>query len=123
MPPSNGNSNPRRSIQGISDLLIGIRDPLKQRALEDFRIEYEKENGPTDLTKRYTSVFPTDQQDWLLQHHPKRYWDGLPPYFQAYVRKQVESAAVQGNLDKMPDALIQLFVKREMEIGGEELDR
>ena len=119
MSPSKKKSTSPPAIQGLSDLLIGFADPARRKDIEEFRIQYENEHGPTDLTKRYTSLWPTEQQDWLADHYPKRYWDGLPPYVQAYFRKQAEIAAGSGKLDDLSPMLIRLFLKREMDIGGD----
>ncbi len=114
---------PANTIEGINDLLIWVDSPRKRRAMEEFRIEFEKEHGPTDLTKRYTSLFPTKQQNWLAEHHPKRYWDGLPPYVQGYIKKEMETAHKLGKLDDMQPQLIKLYLSREMNIGGESQGR
>jgi hypothetical protein len=86
----------------LAETLFYLSDPEKRRELEEFRIEYEAINGPTDLTRRYTSIWPEQQRAWLAKHDIKRYFDGLPPFARAYLRGKMHLAARDGNLDAMP---------------------
>lgn len=119
MHSSDKDREPYTSPEGLCDVLIWMSDRRKRKDLEAFRIEYEKEHGPTDLTKRYTSLFPSEQQTWLWEHHTKRYWDGLPPFLQAYLRRNMEAAHRDGKLDDMPAGLLRLYLQKEMNIGGD----
>jgi hypothetical protein len=94
-----------------------------RRGLEEYRIEFESLHGPTDLTKRYTSTWPAAQQDWLIEHDVKRYFDGLPPFGKAYLRGKMEIAAGKGNLDDMPDAMLRLFIQKQMILDHEQQRR
>ena len=107
----------------LAELVCDLQKPKRRAALEEFRIEYEKLHGETDLTRRYTSTWPTDDQEWLLKHHPKRYWDGLPPFVQAFLKDIMVRAAYAGNLDDMSESLLALFIRREMNIGGNDRSR
>jgi hypothetical protein len=94
-------------------------NPKIRRLLEQFRINFEALHGPTDLTKRYTSTWPRAHQNWLIDHDAKQWFDGLPPFGKAYVRRIMEIEAGTGKLDDMPDGLIRLFIRGEMSLDHE----
>lgn len=94
-------------------------NPATRRQLEQYRIDFEAVHGQTDLTKRYTSTWQVAQQNWLLQHDPKRYFDGLPPFAKAYLRGKMEIEARKGKLDDMPDSLLRLFIQKQMVLDHE----
>jgi hypothetical protein len=104
-------------------MLFPLPDPVKRRELEEFRIQFEREHGPTDLTKRYTSTWPDAQQDWLVEYDAKRWFDGLPEFAKAYLRQKMQIAAQDGRLDNMPDSLLRIFVAKQMKLGHEVRDR
>jgi hypothetical protein len=114
-----------RRPKTIAGLLfpLPLSSPKIVAQLEQFRIEYEAEYGETDLTKRYTSLWPSDHQDWLLTNHPKKYFDGLPPFAKAYLKGKMELAAADGQLDDMPDSYLALFLKGQMQLPEEARDR
>jgi hypothetical protein len=95
-------------------------NPNTRRLLEEYRIKFEAVHGPTDLTKRYTSTWPRAQQNWLIKHDVKRWFDGLPPFGKAYLRGIMEIEAGKGKLDDMPDDLVRLFIQREMKLDHEQ---
>lgn len=72
-----------------------------RQELEAFRVRYEGEHGRTDLAKRYTSLWPHDQQCLLFEHHPERWFDGLPPFVQAYFQQKVIEARTSGGLKSL----------------------
>jgi hypothetical protein len=98
-------------------------NPATRQRLEKFRIEFEALHGPTDLTKRYTSTWPIEQQNWLIRHDPKRYFDGLPPFGKAYIRGKMQMRATKGNLDDTPDGLLRIFIEKAMILDHEERRR
>jgi hypothetical protein len=98
----------------LAEFLFRLSDPKARAELEQFRIAYENATEPTDLRLRYTSTWDIASQEWLLKHHAKRYWDGLPPFVQAYFREKLKSAASAGQLDDVPEPLRNLFLKRLM---------
>ena len=108
-------SNPKPET--LAEILVYLSDTAKRRELEEFRIEYEALNGPTDLTRRYTSIWPEAQRDWLIRHDVKAYFDGLPPFAKAYFRGKMQLAARDGKLDDMPDNFLQLYVSGGMASG------
>ena len=55
----------------LAEMLLYLPDPARRVELEKYRIEYEALFGETDLTKRYTSTWPEEQQDWLMKHDMK----------------------------------------------------
>lgn len=104
----------------LAESLFYLPDPGNRQALEQYRIEYEAVHGPTDLTKRYTSTWPQEQQDWMMTHELKRYFDGLPPFVKAFVKSKMQSAASEGRLDDMPDDVLSLFISGNMCLDCEE---
>jgi hypothetical protein len=98
----------------LAEMLCHHLPRARYPQLEQYRIEFERVHGPTDLTKRYTSTWPLEQQNCLIRSDPKGYFDGLPLFFKAYMRGKMEIQARQGNLDDMPDPLLRLFVENQM---------
>src|SRR5262249_35218738 len=88
-------------------------------SVDSYRCEFESTWGPTDLTRAYTSQLPQEFQAWLLKNEPRRYYLGLPRFFQAYQRGCLELAAQVGKLDDMPDGYVRLFTSDKMDIRGE----
>ena len=108
-------SSPRRHT--LSDVVCNFRSKALQLDLENFRIEYEKTNGPTDLTKRYSSTLPSEMQEWLLSEYPERYWDGLPQFAQAFFMERLRNAANLGELDTLPSHLLRMYISKRRENG------
>lgn len=100
----------------LAEMLLYLPDPARRVELEKYRIEYEALFGETDLTKRYTLTWPEEQQDWLMKHDMKRYFDGLPPFAKAFFKAKMETAARNGCLDDKPDEFIELYVARQMKL-------
>ena len=100
----------------IADMLFPLSNPLSRTQLEDFRLSYEKAYGPTDLTKRYTSTWPRDQQSWLLKYQTKMYFEGLPSFAKAWIKGKLMGAAEAGTLDDMPENFLRLFAERELDL-------
>ena len=100
----------------LGDMLFPLSDPLARRQLEEFRLRYEAEHGPTDLTKRYTSTWPPEHRDWLSRHEPKLFFDGLPPFAKAFIKAKMQGAANSGMLDDMPDQYLKLFFSGQMQV-------
>jgi hypothetical protein len=82
--------------------------------LENFRVAYEQQNGRTDLTRNYTSLWPKEKREWLFKNDPKSYFDGLPPFVKAYMVHKMKEAAGVGNLDDMPETYLMLYVTQQM---------
>jgi hypothetical protein len=116
--PEEEDARPDTTGTTLASLLCSLPTPRLRHELEIFRIKYESKFGHTDLTKRYTSTWPTDQQDWLLEHHPERFWDGLPPFVQAFLKEQMHAAHRNGKLDDMPGDFLQLYLQGKMSIDG-----
>jgi hypothetical protein len=115
MPPSSNGvrSDDRRTL---ANLLSPLSTAEGRGELEEFRIAYEARFGETDLTRRWTSTWPPEDQAWLLEHHPKRYWDGLPPFVKAYAKEKMAAARRAGKLDDMPPNLLRLYLTGNMEV-------
>lgn len=105
-----------RSPKSIADMLLYLPDADKRRELEAFRVEFEALHGPTDLTKRYTSTWPIEDQEWMVKHDFKAYFDGLPPFAKDYFRGKMLLAAREGSLDDMPDGFVRLYVSGAMKL-------
>ncbi len=118
--PSEGDDAGAEPVQTLSEILFRFGTPRLRRELENFRGKYEAEFGETDLTRRYTSTWPIDEQEWLIQNHPKRYWDGLPSFVQAFLKEKMVAAHRDGKLDDMPSSYLSLYLAGKMEIdrGG-----
>lgn len=101
----------KREIRSITDILFwsGIRSV--QDRLEKYRVEFELEHGPTDLTKHYTSMMSAESEEWLLRNDPKRWYDGLPTFVQSYLSRHVFRVAARGELDMLNDPLIKLYIE------------
>jgi hypothetical protein len=111
-----GGHSEGNSPRTMASMFLRFRKPDLNRQLEEFRVGYEELHGPTDLTKRSTSLLPISQQHWLLQNHPKRYFDGLPPFVQAFFFDKMSIAHKEGRLDDMPGPFIQLYLCGEMDM-------
>ena len=102
----------------ISDHLAYFPHPQTRATVEEFRLAWERENGPVDLTRRYTSQLPPDEADWLIEHDPKRYFDGLPEFVKWYLRELFKANARNGSLDSITSPLMIVFVSGGMNPGA-----
>lgn len=117
--PSAPESNKRRSDQRtLADYFFYLANPIRRDELERFRVKFEAVHGDTDLTQRWTSMLERDDRQWLIKHYPRRYWNGLPPFVQAFVKSKMDAARVHGTLDDMPDALLRLYLEGDMGVDG-----
>ena len=107
------------TCHSLADMLFPLRMPHLRSELETYRKSYEAIHGATDLTKRYTSLWPINQQSWLLENAPREYYNGLPPFVKAYLKGKMELAAQVGALDDMPDAYIKLFLSKNMNVDSD----
>lgn len=98
----------------ISDILFDLPDPDLRSQLEEFRIEWEELNGPVDLTRRYISQWPREDQLLVYKLHPDRYFAALPPFVQDFLRSKMEIARADGVLDDMPSTYLELFLSGTM---------
>jgi hypothetical protein len=112
-------ANEEEGSPWITKFLLPNLPAKSLEAVDRYRRNFEKEWGPTDLTRHYTSMLPIDQHNWLFNNAPKRYWDGLPKFYQGFMRGQAEAAAAEGSLDNWPDPLVKIYMQRQMTIKGE----
>jgi hypothetical protein len=112
-------ANDYSKLQTLAELLFYLPSRELRRELESYRIAFEEEHGKTDLTKRYTSTWPIEQQRWLLKHDTKRYFDGFPPFAQAFLKGKMQIAAAAGSLDDTPSHFLRLFVSGQMNLDCE----
>jgi hypothetical protein len=110
--------NGRGGSRTLAELLFYMPTAALRQQLELFRIQYESEHGPTDLTKRYTCTWKSDEQKWLCEHHPKEYFDGLPPFVKEFTRQHLVQQAQAGALDNESPMLIRLFVSGHINNNG-----
>jgi hypothetical protein len=124
MPQESGKESVGEKLEQktLAEVLFRFSNPRTRLELEKFRIKFEAEHGETDITKRYTSTLPLEDQNWLVQHHPKRYWDGLPPFVQAFLRNKMVATHRVGKLDDMPDDILQLYLRGQMRVGDSKGD-
>lgn len=117
-PGSTASSAPTWTITELLDpRLRGDTDAIRQ--LEKFRIEWERIHGPVDLTRRYVTAWPAEQQDALFAMDPKRWWDALPPVMQDFYFAKLKAAARDGALDSLPDAYVQLYMSGQLARGSD----
>lgn len=102
----------------LAELLFRLSTPDLRNTLERFRVKYEASHGPTDLTRRYTSMWETKDQEFMLNNFPKEYFDGLPPFVKAFYREQLGQRAKEGRLDDAHPKFIELFVRGQMHGGN-----
>lgn len=101
-------------IKYLSDLVFCPRNPAKRKALDEYRAKYEAEHGPTDLTRRYTTMWPDIEQNWLMKHYPDRYIEGLPPFAHSFMMKTLESSAKEGRLEEWPEKFVAYYIRKRM---------
>jgi hypothetical protein len=121
-PEEGGESHLNRPIT-FAELFCRFPNHRLRQELEEFRVDYENKFGPTDLTRRWTTTLSKPQQDWLAEHEPKRYWDGFPPFVQAYIKEKMKAAHRAGKVDDMPGRLLNLYLNGRMEVDGREWGR
>jgi len=110
----------REPITTLAEIVFRLHDAEDREDLEAYRIEYEAEHGPTDLTRHYTSQMSPAMQAWLVDNEVDRYIEGLPPFARAYMQESMEQAASEGRLDDKPDEFVAAFLrqKRNPPSGG-----
>lgn len=107
----------------VTDLLFRINDPQKRAEVNAFRSSYEAKRGPTDLTKRYTSQWPTKQQQWLFEHEQQRWFDGLPDFARAFFKHKIEAAwSTPQPTGRMPRHLISDYMDGRV-VSTEDISR
>ena len=97
------------SAETITDLVVRHADANIRQALERHRAKFEELNGETDLTRYYTSMRPLDEQLWLLDVYPQKYWTGLPLFVQDFIHQLVCSHKRAGSLDNLPDHWLRAY--------------
>ena len=96
--------NPEEIAETVK--LFYVKSPKAQEILNQCRRDWEALHGPTDLSLQYTSQAPTEVKDWLLDHQPQLYFDGLPPFMQAFFANLLREALAEKNLDDLPVSLL-----------------
>lgn len=91
----------------IAELLFPLRDPIARNELETHRMSFERTNGPTNLTLRYTSTWPVAQQRMLWNSDRRRYFEGLPPFVQSYLLRDHTA----GIIDELPISQVEGYLQ------------
>ena len=104
MPPLTGRST-------IAELLCPHLDKAYLAKLETFRLTWEAANGPCDLTRYYTSLWPVSQMEALCDINPKAYYDGLPPFLKDFIIQETRRAFESGTLDNISPMFQTLFLE------------
>ena len=104
----------QRDTRTVAETLFYLEDPKRRLELEQFRIDYEKKHGPTDLTKRYTCTWPAEGQEILREQDPKAYFEGFPDFVKAYIKRFAEKRKEIGVLDETPDDLLELLIRGQV---------
>lgn len=102
---------PRKTI---TSLLIPYLPSAGHDNVERYRKEWERLNGPTDLTKYYVSRWPDDEANALKRLDLRAYFNALPPFYQDFLRQRMEDEAKAGRLDDTPEGFLQLFLSGGM---------
>lgn len=96
--------------RNLSTLLFRLPGEDQREELEAFRIRYEAEHGATDFKRRYTSTLPTRRQQWLFENERQVWFDGLPPFVQAFLKQKLEAATNAGELRGTPAEWIAEYI-------------
>ena len=107
-------SVPADSPETVADIFLYQPTPQRRREFEEYRVEWERVNGPTDLTRFYTCMWPKEQQELLWKIDPKAYFNGLPPFLKDYIRGKLRLVAADGRLDDKPDIYVRMFLSGEL---------
>jgi hypothetical protein len=102
------------SARTIAGMLLPHTALELEDELEACRLSWERSHGPTDVAKYYTSRWPPAEAKRLYELNEQAYFDGLPPFYQEYMKDQMQDAARAGCLDNMPDKFLSLFVRGRM---------
>lgn len=102
----------------ISELLVPWADDDQLADLETYRIQWEQRHGPVDLTRYYTSRWPSREQDTLYRIDFKAYFEALPTFVQDMIRDRVRTAAREGRGDDLADEYIRLYFHNHMKGPG-----
>ncbi len=75
--------------------------------MEKFRLQWEESNGKTDITRYYTSQWPSDRANALLDISPEAFFNGLPAFAQDYLAQSLTTKMESGG--DMAPAYLQLL--------------
>lgn len=98
----------------VTAVLVPYACAREVAALDLFRIAWEREHGPVDMSKYYSCRWPHREQEQLCKIDFKRYFEALPAFFQDFIRHETALAAKNGALDDMPDHFIRLYLGNKM---------
>ena len=96
-----------------SNTLTAILCPYLSREvgarLETYRLRWEDVNGPTDLTKYYSSRWPQPEQVALIRTDFRAYVSALPPFLVDWIDRDLRAALEAGPSAEIADKFIRLF--------------
>lgn len=93
---------PFKRFETLAELLCYLPTRQQRLDLEAFRVKYEADHGPTDLTKNYTTRWPVEQQQWMLNHDSstrEAWMQGVPPFVRAFLQKEINDAGKRGEVE------------------------
>src|SRR5438552_19081483 len=97
-------------VFNLASTICCFEDAELREELEKFRVSYERASGvTTDLTRRYTCTWPTEQQHWLLEKHQARVFEGWSSFVRACYTAKMSNARRCGRLDDMPGRMLALY--------------
>lgn len=107
----NDRSQPDAPIEHLADYLFPLPTPEMRADAERFRVEWERINGPSDLTRNYTSMWPSKVRTMLWKQDPEAYFRGLPPFAQEFILQRIKSEAKAGALDDVDPTYLRYMQK------------
>lgn len=96
---SSDKDNDSEQQRTVAEFLFYLPRKEQRIQLEVFRAQHALKHGPADLTRRYVSTWPPDQQKWLFENQPQKWFDGLPSFVQAFLCEKVCGLLRAGELD------------------------
>lgn len=106
----------RCAPRSIVDLVMKVTNADLHRELTEFYQTYSKEHGEVNLLLRYTSTLTEEEQNWLLEHDSKAYFEGLPEFAQAFIIAKMNAAKRSGRLDDTPGEYLHLFLRGQLNL-------
>lgn len=87
--------------------------PAIHRRVHEFRLEFEKLYGRTDLSIPWSSSLSTIAQNALYRRDPNQYYMLCPPFLIAYYEMVCAEALREGNFEDCGHRLVQVIVKNK----------
>ncbi len=98
-----------RAYAEETNSLFPLPSQIAKERFISFRRRWEKFHGPTDVRTPYMSQAPTNVQNWMIEHQPELFFEGLPPFVQDFFVLLVRTARKEKKMDRLPDLLTRLM--------------